>query len=142
MTAHFTVRVTDWAHDAAGLREVRRAVFIVEQQIDEHLEWDEFDATSRHALAEGDDGAAIGCGRLLPDGHIGRMAVLRDWRGHGVGSALLLRLIALARESGHPVARLNSQVRAMPFYAGHGFVPEGGEYDEAGIPHRAMALVF
>ena len=65
----------------------------------------------------------IGCGRLLPDGHIGRMAVLSDWRGQGVGAALLVRLIELARERGDARVLLNAQTQAMPFYARYGFAP-------------------
>jgi len=102
------------------------------------MEWDEFDAVCRHAIAEDASGAAIGCGRLLPDGHVGRLAVLAAWRGRGVGAALLLQLLELARVRGLSRAILNSQTHAMPFYARHGFVADGDEYLEAGIPHRTM----
>ena len=88
--ADFTVRLVDWSEAAEGLRLVRRAVFIDEQAIPEDMEWDEFDAVYLHAIAEDVHGAAIGCGRLLPDGHIGRLAVLAHWRGRGVGAALLV----------------------------------------------------
>jgi predicted GNAT family N-acyltransferase len=135
----FTVRLVDWADSIDGLRAVRRAVFIEEQAIPEDLEWDEFDAVCRHAIAEDASGSAVGCGRLLPDGHIGRLAVLRDWRGRGVGTALLVRLMELARSRGHARAILEAQTRAMPFYARHGFAAAGDEYLEAGIPHRTMA---
>jgi len=135
----FTVRLVDWSDADDGLRFVRRAVFITEQSIPEEMEWDEFDAVSRHAIAEDAAGAAIGCGRLLPDGHIGRLAVLSTWRGRGVGAALLRHLVDLARARGHARAVLNAQTRAMPFYARHGFVAEGDEYLEATIPHRTMA---
>jgi predicted GNAT family N-acyltransferase len=134
----FTVRVVDWARDAVELRAVRLAVFVVEQNIPEELEWDEFDAQSVHAIAEDAAGGPIGCGRLLPDGHIGRMAVISDWRGRGVGAALLLRLIELARERGDARVLLNAQTQAMPFYARFGFTPVGAEYEEAGIPHWTM----
>ena len=73
---------------------VRIAVFVIEQNIPEELEWDEHDVTSVHVLAEDAAGTPVGCGRLLPDGHIGRMAVLPGWRGHGVGAALLQSLEA------------------------------------------------
>jgi predicted GNAT family N-acyltransferase len=135
----FAVRVADWAADEARLRAVRLAVFVVEQNIPEELEWDALDAASIHALAEDPSGTPVGCGRLLPDGHIGRMAVLSDWRGRGVGAALLERLIALARARGDARVLLNAQVQAMPFYARFGFVPEGDAFMEADIPHRAMA---
>jgi len=134
----FTVRLVDWTDAGEGLRAVRRAVFIDEQAIPEDLEWDAFDAVYRHAIAEDATGTAIGCGRLLPDGHIGRMAVLREWRGRGVGAALLVHLIDLARSRGLARAVLEAQTSAMPFYARHGFVASGDEYLEAGIPHRTM----
>ena len=135
----FAVRVVDWAAGESRLRAVRLAVFVVEQNIPEELEWDAMDAASIHALAEDPAGTPIGCGRLLPDGHIGRMAVLSDWRGRGVGAALLERLIAVARARGDTRVVLNAQEQAMPFYARFGFVPEGEAFMEADIPHRAMA---
>ena len=100
-----------WAHEAEKLRAVRIAVFVVEQNIPEELEWDEHDAASVHALAEDRDGVPIGCGRLLPDGHIGRMAVLSDWRGQGVGAALLRsphRACAQARPCARAAQRADS----------------------------------
>ena len=135
----FSVRLVDWTTARVELEDVRRAVFIVEQAIPEDMEWDEFDAVSRHALAVNASGLSVGCGRLLPDGHIGRLAVLSEWRGHKIGSMLLERLVDLARERGHTRVVLNSQVQAMPFYVRHGFAADGDEYMEAGIPHRTMA---
>ncbi len=135
----YRVRLTDWARDAEALRAVRHAVFCVEQGIPAELEWDAVDAECPHALAEDAVGRPIGCGRLLPDGHVGRMAVLAPWRGRGVGGALLAALVDLARERGHGEVRLNAQEHAVPFYARHGFAPVGAPFDEAGIPHRAMA---
>ena len=134
----FTVRIADWTLDAEALREIRRTVFVVEQGVPESLEWDAVDPACVHALACDAALRAIGCGRLLPDGHIGRVAVLRRWRGHGVGAALLLKLVETAREAGHVRARLNAQVSAVPFYARYGFVATGEDFEEAGIPHRVM----
>jgi predicted GNAT family N-acyltransferase len=138
----FTVRLVDWAEAADGLRAVRRAVFIDEQSIPEDMEWDEFDEVSRHAIAEDAGGKAVGCGRLLGDGHIGRLAVLSSWRGRGVGAALLCHLVDFARTRGHARTILNAQKQAMSFYARHGFIVAGDEYLEAGIPHRTMTRVL
>jgi predicted GNAT family N-acyltransferase len=138
----FTVRVADWRSDHAALAGIRRAVFIVEQQVPENLEWDDIDAQCLHALAHDAQDAPIGCGRLLPDGHIGRMAVVAPWRGRGVGDALLTRLMEIARARGDARVLLNAQVQAMPFYARHGFAPQGPPFDEAGIPHQTMALAL
>jgi predicted GNAT family N-acyltransferase len=133
-----TLRITDWASDEKKLRAVRLAVFVVEQNIPEEHEWDEFDAVSVHALAEDRTGVPIGCARLLPDGHIGRVAVLSDWRGQGVGARLLTRLIDAAKARGDRRVLLNAQTQAMPFYARFGFAPTGSEFIEAGIPHWTM----
>ena len=137
--AGFAVRLVDWAAAAEPLRAVRTAVFIVEQRIPANLEWDADDARSVHALAADAGGVPIGCGRLLPDGHVGRMAVLAPWRGRGVGAALLLRLVAAAQARGDARVVLNAQVQAMPFYARFGFAPVGAPFVEADIPHQAMA---
>jgi predicted GNAT family N-acyltransferase len=134
----FALRVVDWRDGEALLRAVRIAVFVVEQNIPEELEWDEHDAASVHVLAEDATGTPVGCGRLLPDGHIGRLAVLSEWRGRGVGAALLERLIDLARVRGDPRVLLNAQVQAMPFYVRYGFEPIGEPFVEAGIPHQTM----
>lgn len=140
--APFSLRTVDWKRDLQPLRQVRTAVFVVEQNIPADLEWDDFDAVSVHALAVDAAGAPIGCGRLLPDGHIGRMAVLAAWRGQGVGAALLAHLIEMARQRGDMCLRLNAQTQAMPFYARFGFAPVGAEFAEAGIPHWTMERVL
>lgn len=138
----FAIRIVDWSHAEDKLRAVRLAVFVVEQNIPEELEWDEQDAASRHALAEDAAGVPIGCARLLPDGHIGRVAVLSEWRGRGVGAAMLVRLIELARERGDRRVRLHSQTQAASFYARYGFEPVGSPFMEAGIPHQTMERVL
>ncbi len=136
--AAFTISETNWAHDAARLGVVRRAVFIDEQAVPEVLEWDEYDAVSMHWLALAGDGSPIGCARLLPDGHLGRMAVLPAWRGRGVGRALLDAVLHAARMRGERLIRLSAQTHAAGFYADAGFVADGPAYEEAGIPHVAM----
>ncbi|MCP4636838.1 MAG: GNAT family N-acetyltransferase [Methyloversatilis sp.] len=126
-----------WAELAPMLVPLRREVFIVEQGVPEELEWDAYDAVSVHALAL-IDGEAVGCGRLLPDGHIGRMAVRRAFRGRGIGRAVLDALLAAAAGRGLGLLQLHAQTHAQGFYAQAGFVAEGAEFDEAGIPHRRM----
>lgn len=133
-----TLIATDWDRDAARLAAVRRTVFIEEQGVPEALEWDEHDPVSVHFLALAQDGTPIGCARLLPDGHIGRMAVLPAWRGRGVGRALLDAAIEAARVRGYPTLHLSAQTHAAAFYARAGFAVDGPEYEEAGIPHVAM----
>lgn len=132
-----SVRPADWSVDREILKALREEVFIREQSVPADLEWDEFDALSRHVVASM-DGIPIGTGRLLPDGYIGRMAVLREWRGKGAGSALLAGLMEIARALGMRRVLLNAQVQALPFYLRHGFQEQGEEFLDAGIPHRRM----
>jgi len=134
----FGVEAGSWSELGGQARQVRDAVFVEEQKVPRDIEWDEYDSSSRHVIARDSDGGAIGTGRLLPDGHIGRMAVLADWRGKGVGRALLERLLEGARLRGHPHLALHAQTQASGFYRRFGFVEEGPEFMEAGIPHRTM----
>ena len=131
------VRPADWHVDREILKALREEVFILEQSVPADLEWDEYNPQARHDVAIA-DGVAIGTGRLLSDGHIGRMAVLREWRGQGAGSALLTGLMETARALGMRRVMLNAQIQALPFYLRHGFRPEGEEFLDAGIPHRRM----
>lgn len=142
MDSSFSVRRANWDIDVQKIRGVRETVFVHEQNVPIELEWDGMDADCAHMLAESSAGAPIGTGRLLPDGHIGRMAVLPDWRGKGVGAQLLLALVALAVERGMREVVLNAQTHALGFYAAHGFVAEGGDFLDAGIAHRRMRLVL
>src|SRR5262245_27217944 len=93
MAAGFTVRIMAWREALPLARAVRERVFIDEQKVPRELEWDEWDERSDHALALGPRGEPIGTARLLPDGRIGRMAVLKEWRGKGVGAALLAWMV-------------------------------------------------
>lgn len=138
----FEVGLTTWAAGGPQLAAVRRAVFVEEQHIPESLEWDEHDAPSVHGLATDATGHPIGTARLLPDGRIGRMAVIAAWRGRGVGRALLDAMVREARRRGHQRCRLDAQVTAIGFYERAGFVAHGPVFDDAGIPHRAMTLRF
>ncbi|HEX5313418.1 MAG TPA: GNAT family N-acetyltransferase [Gammaproteobacteria bacterium] len=137
----FSIRLADWSDDLPALRDIRTRVFIEEQQVPLALEWDELDGQCVHALAVA-GAEPVGTGRLTPDGHIGRMAVLREWRGRGVGAALLDILMHAARARGDHVCRLHAQTHALGFYSRYGFLPEGEIFMEAGIPHQTMAFCF
>jgi hypothetical protein len=134
----FTIRICNWDEARTEARRIRELVFVHEQGVPLELEMDEQDAWCDHALAEAGDGQAIGTARLLPDGHIGRMAVLKTWRGQGVGALLLQALVEQARSRGHATLCLNAQVHAAGFYRRYGFETAGPEFIEAGIPHVAM----
>lgn len=134
----YQIHSGDWASMRDRARPLRQKVFVIEQGVPQELEWDEFDADSRHALALDAAGNPVGTGRLLPDGHIGRMAVLPEWRGKGVGAALLRELMDLARTGGMHRLALNAQVHAAAFYARFGFARGGAQFVEAGIAHILM----
>jgi len=134
------IRIVSWQDEAPVLRIIRTTVFIREQQIPEDLEWDEFDLISMHVLALSSDGQLIGTARLLPSGYIGRMAVLKEWRGKGFGSAMLQRILEELRNRGMQKAMLNAQTIAIKFYEKFGFQVYGEEFIEAGIPHVKMIL--
>jgi predicted GNAT family N-acyltransferase len=134
----FSLTEGNWAAMKAAASPIREQVFVHEQHVPQSMEWDEHDAGSCHVLARGPDGAPIGTGRLLPDGQIGRMAVLPEWRGRGVGRALLQRLLEVAGNAGMSCLMLHAQMHALPFYEGFGFSGSGEVFMEAGIPHLMM----
>ena len=117
--------------------QVRFVVFVEEQKVPAELELDELDAECAHAVIEIDD-QPVATGRLCPDGRIGLMAVLKDFRSQGLGSEILRALISAAEKRGHDETYLHAQLHALDFYARHGYVAEGPEFDEAGISHRHM----
>ncbi|MDY7537316.1 GNAT family N-acetyltransferase [Undibacterium sp. RTI2.1] len=138
------VRVTlgSWAELQKEAQAIRYDVFVIEQNIPVELEWDEMDAQCLHAVAYDAQGTAVGTGRLLPDGHIGRMAVRSAARGLGVGAAILQSLMQQARNRGDKAVKLNAQTSAEPFYARNGYSREGDVFEEAGIPHISMSHEF
>ncbi len=140
MRATFTISILAWDEALPLARPVREQVFVTEQKVPLELEWDEWDERSDHAVARDTSGQAIGTARLLPDGRIGRMAVLREWRRRGVGAALMEALLQRAREQSLSRVTLHAQTHAAGFYRRFGFSERGGEFWEAGIPHVEMTL--
>jgi predicted GNAT family N-acyltransferase len=138
-----SVRVIDWQRGPGALRDIREAVFIREQNVPAELEWDEFDAQCLHFLAFNPEGNPVGTARLLLNGTagvLGRMAVLKEWRARGVGSALVHGLLAEAEKRGITELALHAQAHAGGFYERFGFRTEGRQFMEAGIPHVKMVL--
>jgi len=138
MTIPFTVRQATWTQDRQALIKIRTVVFINEQLVPPDLEWDGYDSDCWHVIALTDQGEPIGTGRLLYDGHIGRMAVLSNFRHQGVGSAMLKELLKLARHNGITEVMLDAQTSAIGFYQQHGFSVCSNEFLDAGILHRTM----
>lgn len=133
--------IGSWEQQRQAAAALRQQVFVVEQGVPAELELDEMDAQSLHAVAY-QDGVAVATGRLLPDGHIGRMAVRQDARGAGTGSLVLCALMDEARRRGDRDVVLHAQLSARDFYARHGFEPEGDTFMDAGIEHIAMRRRF
>lgn len=132
------IEVVGWDEAELLVMPVRTEVFVVEQGVPAEIERDALDAVCRHAIARDAGGRVVATGRLLPDGHIGRMAVRRAARGAGVGGAVLQALIAEAARRGLREVALAAQTHALDFYLRHGFEAVGEVFMEAGIPHRAM----
>jgi predicted GNAT family N-acyltransferase len=138
MTQSFRVELGAWEALRDQAEPIRFEVFVGEQKVPAESELDEWDAASLHALAFDVTGRAVATGRLLPDGHIGRMAVRREARGRGAGAAVLEALMAAARARGEREVALSAQTHAIAFYERAGFVAEGPEYLDCDIPHRLM----
>ncbi|RZT10534.1 Predicted N-acyltransferase, GNAT family [Duganella sp. CF402] len=136
------IKLGDWTTLSADAKLIRFEVFVQEQNVPAELEMDNMDAVCLHAVAYAGDGTPVGTGRLLPDGHIGRMAVRKPGRGTGIGGALLQALMAQAKARGDKAVVLSAQTHAAPFYERHGFSVDGEEFFEAGIAHINMQYTF
>ena len=134
----YRILTSTYAQYQSGIQLVRRKVFIEEQGIDPALEWDKFDDGAVFAVALNPQDEVIGTARLLPQGKIGRMAVLIEYRRQGIASALLQQLLDVAKQQGHQHISLSAQQSVTDFYLKHGFAPIGQPHVEAGIPHQNM----
>ena len=145
------VRLATDEADRAAAYAVRHTVFVDEQGVPVQLERDERDADADHFVATV-DGRAIGAVRLVvepagfegvpaehgPVGHLGRLAVLAEARGSGLGAGLLRTVEARAAERGLRLVYLGAQTHAIGFYERLGYRAYGAEFDDAGLPHRHM----
>lgn len=132
------IETADYSRQSEQLHALRQAVFVDEQRISAELECDALDPLSHHVIALSANDQIIGTGRLTPQHRIGRMAVAAGWRNRDVGAALLQELVAEARRRRWGEVTLHAQVGARAFYVRNGFLPEGPEFEEAGILHQAM----
>lgn len=138
--SEYFLRDAIWSQDASRLKRVRHRVFVLEQGVPELLEWDENDPICQHWVAEDKDGNPLGTARFLESGQIGRMAVLPEWRGTGIGRALLNTVLSAAAQQDFDDVFLHAQLTAEAFYLKAGFQPEGPVFEEAGIPHRTLRM--
>ncbi|WKB53291.1 YbgC/FadM family acyl-CoA thioesterase [Eleftheria terrae] len=136
------LRVGGWDTLGRDAKLVRTEVYIDEQRIAAHMEWDEADLACVHAVAYNRLGMPLATGRLMEHvpgvAKIGRMATRRSMRGGGAGRAVLDALMREARQQGYREAVLHAQTSAAPFYMRAGFLPRGPEYEELGIAHVEM----
>lgn len=120
---------------------LRRVVFVEEQDVPADLEVDGLDPACTHFVVRDAGGAVVGTARMREyhgAAKAERVAVHAAARGTGVGRLLMDALEAEARLLALPEVRLNAQTSAIPFYDRLGYVAEGPEFDDAGIPHRHM----
>lgn len=137
--SNYSVQSGCWDQFQAEAEMIRRKVFIEEQHIAESDEWDEQDAISIHFIVFHQD-QPIATARLLQNNSIGRVAVLTDFRGKGVGLVIMQAIIAFAEQHNRLALKLSSQVHAISFYQRLGFTTQGSEYLDCGIPHIDMTL--
>ena len=138
---NITSIICDYKSNIEDICAIRYEVFVDEQNVPEELEIDGLDAEATHVLAFV-DGVPIGTGRILDDGHIGRVAVLKDYRGFGIGKLIMKELIKWAQDITLKKVWLSSQWHAHSFYLDLGFVCVGDIYKEAGIDHIKMYRVL
>jgi predicted GNAT family N-acyltransferase len=140
-TEDILIEEVSWNLHRETLRSIRGKVFIEEQNVPQEIERDDHDETATHFLLTRKT-VALGCGRLLADGKIGRMAILTDQRGQGLGLQLLHKILQHARRNGMQRLYLYAQTHALEFYRRAGFEAYDEPFEEAGLPHRAMELLL
>ena len=140
LSSEITVKVVETEEELDAAIGVRFRVFVEEQQVPPEEELDAYDAAATHAIAL-HQGRVVGTGRVILDedsARIGRMAVDREWRRHGIGGLLLLFLEEEARTHGATGFVLHAQEYVKSFYAAHGYQEHGEVFLEVDIPHVEM----
>ena len=135
----YQVKHGRWDQLQQDAKLIRTQVFICEQGITEADEWDDQDVISQHFVIYDQD-QPIATARLLENNSVGRVAVLKAYRGQGLGQMIMLEIISYAQKQRRSVLTLSSQVHAISFYEKLGFTVQGNSYDECGIPHIEMTM--
>lgn len=140
------IHLADWAQDKHWLQDIRTRVFVQEQHVSQAEEWDGLDESALHFLVWVDN-KPVGCARLLLEDspvparfHIGRVAILAEYRGRGLGQQLMQAVLAYCQPLKPWPIYLGAQSDKTGFYAQLGFQIRGEEFMDAGIPHRHMWL--
>ncbi len=140
MKQAFYIKQVAWSTDEGELRLIRESVFIREQSVPESLEWDGLDADATHLIAIDNQNHALGCVRIVNQNNIGRMAVLQEKRGLGIGLSLLNAAVEHCRAQGQMLVKLSAQMHAVAFYEKSGFTVNSAPYLDANIWHVDMQL--
>ncbi|MDR3410551.1 MAG: GNAT family N-acetyltransferase [Formivibrio sp.] len=138
--ATFPLLKIDWRKGKDALSSIRQTVFVEEQGVPAEIELDSADAGATHFLIWDWQGRPAACARLLPEGKVGRMAVLPAWRGQGLGERLLQAAMQEARQRGWFELRAAAQASVTGFYTQAGFEPVGDPFEAAGIAHQMMRV--
>ena len=144
MDNNLKIEIVKWIDGLSQLKNIREKVFIQEQKVTPQLEWDGMDEKAIHFLVFNDK-AAIGCARAIvikDHMQLGRMAVLKEYRGQGIGSALLEKAMTIAKLNQLSAIYISAQCHAIDFYKKFGFEVKSDIYLDAEIPHRDMTLDF
>jgi predicted GNAT family N-acyltransferase len=144
MKNNLKIEIVKWIDGLSQLKNIREKVFIQEQKVTPQLEWDGMDEKAMHFLVFNDK-AAIGCARAIvikDHMQLGRMAVLKEYRGQGIGSALLEKAMTIAKLNQLSAIYISAQCHAIDFYKKFGFEVKSDIYLDAEIPHRDMTLDF
>jgi len=144
MKNNLKVEIVKWIDGHTQLKNIREKVFIQEQKVMPELEWDGMDEKAIHFLVFNDN-AAIGCARAIvikDHMQLGRMAVLKEYRGQGIGSALIEKAMTTAKLNQLSAIYISAQCHAIDFYKKFGFEVTSDIYLDAEIPHRDMTLDF
>ncbi|MCH8567216.1 MAG: GNAT family N-acetyltransferase [Balneolales bacterium] len=137
----FSVKAASWSDDVGEIMKVRMSVFVKEQKVPAELEVDHIDPQAYHVIVHNERGLPVATGRLSSDGVIGRMAVLKPYRGRNIGHHVLLHLMRKAINKNHRIIELSAQTHAIGFYEKYGFSTVGRIFDDAGIPHQKMIYI-
>jgi predicted GNAT family N-acyltransferase len=134
----FRVELKQWEEARTVAGPIRYTIFLEEKDAPPGIEPDELDAQCIHAIVYDESGKAVGTGRLLPDGQLGRMAVLKDWRRRGAGAALVEALIAEAHRRGQTEVTVMAALQSAEFYRSLGFAAEGKVEKSGGVLQQKM----
>ena len=138
--SEIVIKTVGFKESFTDIEEIRTSVFIKEQHVPIEMEWDEFDNDSMHILAYYNN-KPVGTARLLNDGHIGRMAVLKDYRNRNIGQNMLKYILKLAKNKSMQRVQLSAQEHAVEFYKKYGFSVTSDVYLDAVIPHYDMVYL-